>query len=164
MLRVEDLRKADLATGLLLCAVGIASAAVGLRMPRPEAAGAITAFLVSPGAMPILLGTTLTVGGLAILRRGYRESGLPGLKDVYRLRRAAGSPVAKRTLTVIGTFTLFVLVLIGRLPFWLATFTYLAVLMTLLRAARFRVILGVSFLVAIGLHLLFGVVMQLPLP
>ena len=114
--------RADLVTGLVLLALGLATVVESLRMPRFEHLN-INPYTV-PGLVPGGLGAVILVlGALLFLRAARAGSWRAGGA------RAAGwstDPGVRRLLLAIGLCVGYAALLVGRLPFWLATFLFIA--------------------------------------
>jgi putative tricarboxylic transport membrane protein len=113
--------KADLATGLVLLALGVAVVVESLRMPRFEHLN-INPYTV-PGLVPGGLGAVILLLGAALFLRAARAGG-------WRLGGGAGprswlgDPGVRRLLLAVGLCGGYAALLVGRLPFWLATFLF----------------------------------------
>jgi putative tricarboxylic transport membrane protein len=116
--------RADLVTSVVLLALGLATMVESWRMPRFEEVGADV--WSSPGVVPGLLGTALTLMALILF-----------LRSVVALRRPAEGPAGPageggwgRAALAAGLCILYALGLVGRMPFWLATFLFVFVFVT----------------------------------
>lgn len=115
--------RADLVTGLVLLALGLAVVVESLRMPRFEHLN-INPYTV-PGLVPGGLGAVILVLGAALFLRAARAGG-------WRLGSGAGpmswyaDPGVRRLLLAVGLCVGYAALLVGRLPFWLATFLFVA--------------------------------------
>ena len=113
--------KADFVTGLVLLALGVAVVVESLRMPRFEHLN-VNPYTV-PGLVPGALGAVILVLGALLFVRAARAGG-------WRLgsgARAAGwraDPGVRRLLLAVGLCVGYAALLVGRLPFWLATFLF----------------------------------------
>jgi hypothetical protein len=113
--------RADLVTGLVLLALGLAVVVESLRMPRFEHLN-INPYTV-PGLVPGGLGAVILVLGAALFLRAARAGG-------WRLGSGAGpmswlgDPGVRRLLLAAGLCVGYAALLVGRLPFWLATFLF----------------------------------------
>ncbi len=117
--------RTDFWAGLVLAALGLAVAVQSWRMPRLEERGIDP--LTAPGIVPGVLGVALLMLGLVLVLRGDDESrsriGLSAIVGIGRERVRLG--------VALGLNVIFALVLVGRLPFWLATVLYLTVFMAI---------------------------------
>jgi hypothetical protein len=116
--------KADFVTGLVLIALGIATVVASLAMPRFEELN-INSYTV-PGLVPGALGVVILILGTALFVRAARAGG-------WRLlHRAPGrvpwlSDPGTRHLALAALLCLaYAAGLVGRVPFWLATFLFVA--------------------------------------
>jgi putative tricarboxylic transport membrane protein len=111
--------RADLVTSIVLLALGLATMVESWRMPRFEDVGADV--WSSPGVVPGLLGAALSLMALILL-----------LRSVAALRRPAGGPGGDgageggwgRAALAVGLCLVYAVGLVGRVPFWLATFLF----------------------------------------
>lgn len=108
----------DLRGGLFWIALGAAVLAASLRMDRFESMGG--SLYTAPGLVPGLFGCTLLLLGLLLC---WRSRPLPG-----RASTAPVEPLLNRR--IVGTLLLtmlYAVLLIGRIPFTLATALFVAV-------------------------------------
>jgi Tripartite tricarboxylate transporter TctB family len=113
--------RADLVTGLVLVALGGAVVVESLRMPRFEHLN-INPYTV-PGLVPGALGAVILVLGAALFVRAARAG---GGRAGGRAGPAAWltDPGVRRLLLAVGLCVGYAAGLVGRLPFWLATFLF----------------------------------------
>lgn len=117
--------RADFWTGIVLAAVGLFFAVQSWRMPRLEERGIDP--LTAPGIVPGALGVALLVLGLILALRGRDDS-----RPHVALASIIGVGDERVRLVVALAINLvFALALVGHLPFWLATFLYLIVFMSI---------------------------------
>jgi hypothetical protein len=121
--------KADLVAGLVFMALGLATLVESWRMPRFEDLN-VEPFTI-PGLVPGMLGAIILVLGGVLFLRAARAGG-------WRLTERAPDAApwstdqgARRLLLSIALCLLYAGGLIGRLPFWLATFLFVAALVIL---------------------------------
>ena len=158
--------RTDFWTGLVLAAVGLAFAVESWRMPRLEERGINP--LTAPGIVPGVLGAALLVLGLILALRSHDDSrGQIGLAAII------GTGHERLYLAVaLALNAVFALVLVGRIPFWLATFLYLTAFMGIFglepgRAGwpkRAALILAVAAAVTAGIIYLFETLFYVRLP
>ena len=110
----------DLITSLVLIAFGVAVVVEALRMPRFDHLG-VNPYTI-PGIVPAFLGAILGFMGLLMLGRtvvAWRRGG------TVPTTAADGEPnSAPRLLLTLALALVFGFVLIGNVPFWLATFLF----------------------------------------
>ena len=122
--------RADLVTSVVLLVLGVATMVESWRMPRFEEVGADV--WSSPGVVPGLLGVALTLMAAILF-----------LRSVVALRRPAEGPAGPaaeggwgRAALAAGLCILYALGLVGRMPFWLATFLFVLAFVTIFDLTR----------------------------
>jgi hypothetical protein len=162
----RPLARADLWSGIVFTLVGLAFAIESWRMPRLEERG-IDPWTV-PGIVPGLLGTALAVLGLMLAVRGWNDS-----RGQSRHVSILGTGDARiRLFAALGLNLAYALLLVGRLPFWLATFAYLVGFMGVFglkpripgMAGRVALILAVAAATTAGTVYLFETLFLVRLP
>jgi len=113
--------KADFVTGLVLIALGIATVVESLRMPRFEHLD-IEPYTV-PGLVPGALGAVILLLGAILFLRAARAGGWR-LRAGGATRTWAADPGSRRLALSLALCLGYAGLLVGRLPFWLATFTF----------------------------------------
>ena len=112
--------RSDFYGGLALIAFGVTIAVGSWRMDRLERMG--VSYFTAPGLVPGVLGVLLTVCGLVLALRAWRQGAFDSVQRPAMLLRAD-------LLTRIGiTLVLclgFSIGLVGRIPFWIAAAIYL---------------------------------------
>ncbi|WP_417583178.1 tripartite tricarboxylate transporter TctB family protein [Pelagibacterium sp.] len=115
--QASRMNRADFIAGLFFVLLGLVTVYMSWTMPRLEIRGIHPSTV--PGIVPGLLGLLLTVCGVLV-----------GLKGLAGLRDRQGwadfwsmfaSVEAVRFAVVAGLALIYALVLVGRIPFWLAT-------------------------------------------
>lgn len=110
--------RADLVSGLAWMTFGAAIIAGALAMERFEAQGATLYSM--PGLVPGLLGGMLALLGALLCARAVRGGALA--RPAARLWPGWNA----RLLAALAAMLLYALGLVGRMPFWLATFVFVA--------------------------------------
>jgi len=107
---------ADLVSGVVFVLLGLAVLYGAWTMPRLENRGVHP--LTAPGLVPGLLAVALVACGAMLAagaRRGNLRAGLAGLAALGL------GPQAGRVATALALVLVYTLILVGWLPFWLAT-------------------------------------------
>lgn len=114
--------RSDLVGGACWVAFGLAIVIEALRMDRFTAMGAT--LYTMPGLVPGLFGSVLVVLGLVLAWRGWRRrAGEPA----RHAGDAAAPPLLnRRVLIMLGLTLLYAAVLVGRVPFTVATCLFVA--------------------------------------
>jgi putative tricarboxylic transport membrane protein len=160
----SDLRKADLITGLLLIGGGAFAVVAGWTMPRSPRLEPTMAMVTSPGMLPLVCGVLLAIMGGYLVGHAVRAGGLLERADLGRALQGITQPDVRRMAVVTLLLAVFIFGLIGRMPYWAATMLYLAALMAYLRGASPIVTLILAAAIAVGVDLLFGELVRIPLP
>lgn len=123
--------RADLITAIVLIALGLTVAYLSWTMDRLEVRRIHPSTI--PGLVPLILGLALTACGSMLALRSWR---LDHAGSGAALMRALVSWSALRVVAVLGLALVFTLVLLGRMPFWLAAgifiFTFIVLFETVL--------------------------------
>jgi hypothetical protein len=158
--------KADFVTGLVLIALGIATVIASLAMPRFAELNAEP--YTAPGIVPGLLGAALAVlGTLLSLRAVVAPRGAPAGEE-------AADPAWPRVGAAFALCMVYAGVLVGRVPFQLATFLFiLAFILAFelwdgnLRARWLRQTVAaaaIAALISFGISYVFRVIFLIRLP
>lgn len=123
--------RADLITAIILVAIGIVVVYASWNMDRLEVRRIHPSTI--PGLVPLFLGVALTFCGTMLAVRSWRIQ-TPGSGGA--LLRVLLSWQAVRVLSILGLALFFTLVMLGRMPFWLAAglfiFTFIVLFETIL--------------------------------
>lgn len=112
--------RADFFAGLVFVVLGLAALVESLRMPRFEER-AINPYTV-PGLVPGALGVVILLLGAVLVVRSARA----GAWDAGGDGRWFRDPGVRRLLLAVTLCLAYAAGLVGRLPFWLATFLFVA--------------------------------------
>ena len=107
---------------------------------------------LSPALIPLMLGTILLVLSIVLFAESLKEGGMQA------------DPNTMRMLVGVVLMGLYTFVLLGMLPFWLATFLFMLLLMYFLEAGSIVKIVVISVLVTGLVIFLFQVCFRVPLP
>ena len=144
--------KADFVTGLIFFALGVAVVVESLRMPRFEELDVNP--YTAPGLVPGILGAIILMLGAVLFVRAARAGGWRLAERAPDAQPFLADPGARRLLLAVALCLLYAAGLVGRLPFWLATFLFVAGFVALfewplaadrsdrLRRVLFAVVLG----------------------
>jgi hypothetical protein len=122
--------RADLVTALLLVALGLAVSYFSWTMDRLEVRRINPATI--PGLVPMILGAALTLCGALLAVRSWRIDKKGG---GAALLRALVSWQSMRVLAILALALVFTLVLMGRMPFWLAAGLFIFTFIVLFETA-----------------------------
>lgn len=153
--------KADFVTGLVLIALGIAIVVASAAMPRFEELQ-VNPYTV-PGLVPGVLGVVILILGGVLFGRAARAGGWRLAERTGQAARWRTNPGMRRVLLSVALCLLYAAGLLGRLPFWLATFLFVAAFVVLfewplaadrsdrLRRVLFAIVLGAAISAATSL-------------
>lgn len=142
--------RADFYGGLAWIALGTAIGIASWRMDRLERMG--VSFFTAPGLVPGVLGVLIAACGMVLAVRAWRQGALaPVQRPPVLLRPDVLARIGVTLALCLG----FALVLVGRIPFWMAAAAFLFVQIAVLqypeRKARGEVARGLVVAAAIGL-------------
>ena len=142
--------RADFYAGLAWIALGTAIGSASWRMDRLERMG--VSFFTAPGLVPGVLGVLIAACGMVLAVRAWQQGALGPVQRPPVLMR---SDVLARIGVTLALCLGFALVLVGRIPFWMAAAVYLFVQIAVLqypgRKARGEVARGLVVAAAIAL-------------
>lgn len=160
----------DTVAGLVAAAFGLGYTVVALGIPADTSENSV----VGPAVFPLLFGTLILVGGLALavggLRTAQRTTGRPEAAAPDAPPPAAGTGAAaptvrtKRSLSVLVAMLAGYAVLFIPLGYLLSTAVFLMALMTYLNRRRVLTNLLFSVLFPVAVYLLFGFALRVTLP
>ncbi|WP_142850402.1 tripartite tricarboxylate transporter TctB family protein [Telmatospirillum sp. J64-1] len=104
-------------------------AILSLQMDRREHLGAT--FFTAPGFVPFMLGLALAFFGVVLVVRSLKGH----VPEMPELRMEASGV---RALVALGLMSVYALVLVGRMPFWLATFLFVSTFIVTFGVKDFR--------------------------
>lgn len=110
--------RADLVGGLAWTAFGLAIVSGSVRMERLEQFGAT--LYTAPGLVPGVIGAAIALLGLVLLLRSLRRGAIAGLAAPWAVTPGGRSALA-RTAVATALALVYTLVLIGRVPFPVAS-------------------------------------------
>lgn len=110
------MNRADLLTGIVFTLLGLAIAYWSWIMPRLEVRGIHPATV--PGLVPGLLGLALALCGIVLAWRAATNNQGARFADFFSVFK---EPETGRFLIVVALALIYALVLVGLIPFWLAT-------------------------------------------
>ncbi len=164
--------RADLVTGVVFILLGLTVAFAAWEMPRFANRGVHP--LAAPGLVPLLLGGLLALCGALLSWRAARQGGIAKLSRQTSWKMLVASAESRRLWTMIALTLVYTLILLGWLPFWLATGLYVWVTIVIFetvlsdksRSLRRSIVLALfqAIVVAIIVTLVFqyGFLVRLP--
>lgn len=121
---------------------------------------------LSPALIPMMLGVMLLVLSIVLLFGSLKDGGAAArgaeMKAWFKEIKADSNTM--RMLIGVVIMGLYTFVLLGMLPFWLATFLFMFLLMYFLEAGSIVEILSVSVIITGLVIFLFQICFRVPLP
>lgn len=121
-MKESNMARADFVTSIVLVAFGIAVLVMSLNMPTYAARGVNP--YSAPGIVPGFLGAVITLFGLILFIRSVRKHGYDLGINGESVKGFLASQQTPRLIITILISILYALVLIGRMPYALATGIY----------------------------------------
>ncbi|MDR2134655.1 MAG: tripartite tricarboxylate transporter TctB family protein [Treponema sp.] len=123
-------------------------------------------FYASPGFMPMLIGVILFLLSLSLLVQSLKGSSLKERfgQAAAAFRRGTGSRRFFNSAAGLAIFGVYIYALLRFLPFWLASFIFLAAVFMYLRASGIVKCVIIAALSIGGIVLLFQIAFRVPMP
>ena len=163
--RLADYKK-DFTSSIVLLGIGTFSIVHGYQMPVAQVTGSPDLWYIAPGVSPILVGIVLDVLAFILLIRSIVNGGLLSSVDLQAAGRYIKTHDFLLLITAIGFLAIYIFILIGRMPYYVATFIYLFGNMVVFKSKGYpwwRILL-VSVLAVAAITYGFGVMARIPLP
>lgn len=165
MLKKESLRKADVIFSIVLIILGVYIIKEALKMPVTGLPGTVEQeFYLAPGFFPVVVAVILIIMGLALLINGIRSGGKILKDDLIRFIKMFRSETAIKSIIITILIIIYTIVLLGRIPFFWATFIFLASSMFFLKATSWWRIILISGIGSLLITYCFGTLARIPLP
>lgn len=121
---------------------------------------------LSPALIPLMLGTILLVLSVVLMLESLKEGGIAAraAEGKQWMKAIKEDPNSLRMLIGLVLMGIYTFVLLGMLPFWLATFLFMFLLMYFLEAGSLVKIVVISIVVTALIIFLFQVCFRVPLP
>ena len=162
---MSETPRADFWFSIAITVLGLGVVAESLRMPRLENLGVHP--MSAPGLTPGLIGAVLAGLGIALFLRSLRARALAAPAAAPARSEAGGG---RRLLIALALCLFYATILLGRVPFWLATalfvFTFVLTFTWQQRKAARLVVMAASLAIAVSaaVTLLFEQVFLVRLP
>lgn len=160
-----DMDKADLLSSIFICALGLFILITGIHISFFTNNGT-DVWYYSPGLFPVFIGTVLVLLSIIMFVSKYKHGARICIVGMKSMLKAINSKASLRLFVSIALLAAYVFLAIGRLPFVVATFIYLAVTMMVFRKDNYAIwkILVISACATGMIYLFFGVIAAVPLP
>ncbi len=154
-----DLKAAgDLVLGIIITLFAVFVIVESLRMPHRGHLG----LLVTPGFSPFFTGAVLLFLSLILDLRALRRRGHIQLGSW--LKAAVGEEENRRFLVILAAVSLYVVVLLGRVPFIAATLVFHALIFVYLKIGKPVKIIAYTLLATGLVSLLLPKLFEMPVP
>ena len=116
-------------------------------------------FYLSPALIPMMLGVLLLILSLVLFFSSLKDGGFAARKTEIAafLKAVKEDPNSVRMLVGVLLMALYTFVLMEFLPFWLATFLFMMILMYFLEAGSLIKIVAVSVVITAAVIFLFQI-------
>lgn len=165
--------KADIRSGILIILVGVSFLLSSLRMPWGMYG---YEWFACPGFVPSILSGIVTLLGVILITRGIfgkRRNGTDDGNDHAQRESGAETPheatrwnlnPAYRIILVIGLCAVYIFLLLGRLPYWLSTTTFVTAFIFLFKGASLGKSIVIGALTSLAVIFVFYKIFVVFLP
>jgi|GEM_PF-4475315 uncharacterized membrane protein YecN with MAPEG domain len=160
----KTLRKTDLAFGAVLFVLALFFLGKSLQMNREAMDVFGSVLYTAPGFLPAIVSIILMILGLTLMISAWREGARLSIGDFRAAWGAMKSNTAIRIYGIVAMFGVYIFLLIGLLPFAVATFLYLFGFMLLFKAGHWLKLLFISALSSLAIVYVFQELVNIPLP
>ena len=154
----KNLRSSDILTGIILAALGVFIIIYSINLSRGEI------FYTSAGFLPLLLGVFFAATGVYLAINGHRKGGSLAMFTLSKIMDAIRTKQGINTIFILAWLALYISVFLNILPYFIATFLYLVVMMVLFYKRSIVLAVVVSVCASIAITIMFGSVAGIPLP
>ena len=130
----------------------------------------VDVFYYSSGLMPMMIGACLFIFSALYIRRTLKEHSLKEcLKDIKNFSiEFVKSKNVHKALVGIAIFWIYIFLMLGRMPFWLATFITLSALLLFINwqksFKKIIILLLISAVATFMIILVFQIIFKVPMP
>ena len=157
----------DLIAGVVTFAVSIYGMIKSITFWKEEF---VDVFYYSSGLMPMMIGACLFIFSALYIRRTLKEHSLKEcLKDIKNFSiEFVKSKNVHKALVGIAIFWIYIFLMLGRMPFWLATFITLSALLLFINwqksFKKIIILLLISAVATFMIILVFQIIFKVPMP
>lgn len=156
----------DLYSSIVLFLISLYVFIEGVRMPVSVYTGSDGAWYGAPGGFPVIIGGILMILSVMLFAKSWRITGGFRKDDFQDMTAVLRSAYVKRLALITVLLAVYIFVLLGRVPFYVATFLFLFVTMLVFRRNGFAVwkLLVISVVIDALITYGFGTLAGIPLP
>ena len=161
----QTLRKLDLVFSVVLFAFSLFFFVNALKMPR-ENLGSFggNSVATAPGILPAIISGILMLLAVLLFVSAYKENARITREDLLKALAAVKSRQSLRIALVVLIVIVYAFLLLGNIPYSLATAVYLFVFMLVFKADKIWKLALISVITALCIWAFFGQVAMIPLP
>jgi putative tricarboxylic transport membrane protein len=139
----ENLRKSDIVVAPVLFVFGVFMVIESLRMPVVEVTRDPEKWYAAPGLFPGFIGIVLALQAIILFiigLKGLKETkGIISKADIRNARDFLKSSVFRRLVTAASLLFIYVVVMLGHIPYLVSTFIYLSANMLIFSSDKLEV-------------------------
>ena len=123
---IQNLRKADIVVSIVIFAVAVFLVVESLRMPSIELTKDPAKWYAVPGLFPGFIGIILGIQAIVLFVTGFRgvDKGITKV-DFQKAKEFLKTPIFMRLMMAAGLLFVYVVVMLGHIPYLISTFIYL---------------------------------------
>lgn len=161
----KTLRKLDLVFAVALFTFGLFYLIYALKMPT-ENLGSFggNSVATAPGILPGIVSAVIMVLAIILFFSAWKENARITKEDMKKVWEVLISKTSQRVALVVLIVVIYGFVLLGNVPYLIATTVYLFAFMWLFKAGKIWKILLISVITSVCIWAFFGQVAMIPLP
>jgi len=154
--KTKNMRDGDIIISILLILVSIWTAYESLRMSYEMYSRGLADFYTVPGLSPFIVSVLILICAIVVLVNAIRVGGDLKFLSPTVLKKTFSSLETFTPIIVIGLMWIYVFILVDRIPFTIATFIFIVLLMVIFKATRLIWTLLISALYSVAIVYFFA--------